>query len=55
MEIRDVVREYMAAQKVLFIKKTILDAWRHSGIRPLNPGIFTEADYAPSRIMSTVK
>ncbi|KAJ3738009.1 hypothetical protein EV360DRAFT_90954, partial [Lentinula raphanica] len=28
-------------------------AWKKSGIWPLNPGIFTEADYAPSRTSST--
>ncbi|KAI9512331.1 hypothetical protein F5148DRAFT_1279862 [Russula earlei] len=30
-----------------------LKAFKNSGIRPLNPDIFAEADYAPSRVSST--
>jgi hypothetical protein len=49
-----VVVEYMIAQKAAFTEHIILQAWRRSGIRPFNPGIFTEADYAPSNTTSTV-
>ncbi|KAJ3981947.1 hypothetical protein F5890DRAFT_1476563 [Lentinula detonsa] len=53
MELRDVVKEYMAARASAFKGSTILAAWQKSGICPLNPGIFTEADYAPSVTSST--
>lgn len=36
-----------------FKSETILKAWRKAGIRPINPDIFTEADYAPSYSTST--
>lgn len=53
MELRDVVKEYMAARASAFKGSTILAAWRKSGICPLNPDIFTDADYAPSITTST--
>ncbi len=48
MELRDVVTEYMKARRASFKPETILQAWRKSGIRPINPDIFKEKDYAPS-------
>lgn len=53
MELEDVVEEYMAARAVSFKEDTILAAWRKSGICPLDPNIFTEADFAPSIPSST--
>jgi hypothetical protein len=53
IERKHVVREYMAAQVTAFTENTILQAWRKCGIRPLNPGIFSAADFAPSQNTST--
>lgn len=53
MEIHDVVKEYMAVRKESFKSETILQAWRKSGLRPLDPSIFTEKDFAPSWVLST--
>lgn len=50
---RDVIREYMKARDIAFKEETILQVWKKSGIRPINPGIFTEEDYAPSYESST--
>ena len=47
-----VVRHYMAARSESFKESTILAAWRNSGISPLDPGIFTSKDFAPSRATS---
>lgn len=52
MQLRDVVKEYMAARNASFKPETILQAWRKSGINPHNPGLFTEADFAPSHSTS---
>jgi hypothetical protein len=43
-----VVKEYMAARTDSITEKVILSAWKRSGIRPLDPNVFTEEDYAPS-------
>ncbi|KAH9070792.1 hypothetical protein EDB83DRAFT_2580073 [Lactarius deliciosus] len=45
---QNMVREYMIARNESFKESTILSAWEKSGIRPLNPGIFTKDDYGPS-------
>jgi hypothetical protein len=45
---REVVKEYMAACTESITEGLIISAWRRSGIRPLNPEVFTEEDYAPS-------
>jgi len=50
----DVVKEYMEAHKELFTGNTILQAWQKSGIKPLDPGIFNDDDYAPSNSTSTL-
>lgn len=42
------VREYMVAREKAFKPETIKKAWAKCGICPLNPNIFTEADFAPS-------
>jgi hypothetical protein len=44
----DVVKEYLTAQIDAVDKEIILAAWRKSGIRPLNPNVFTEKDFAAS-------
>lgn len=49
----DFVREYMAVRKATFKPETIISAFRKSGIKPLNPNIFTNEDYAPSIPTST--
>ncbi|KAH7903405.1 DDE superfamily endonuclease-domain-containing protein [Hygrophoropsis aurantiaca] len=51
---REVIREYMKARGCSFKETTILQAWKKSGIRPINPNIFTEEDYAPSYETSTI-
>jgi len=51
--VQDFVKEYMVAHDEAFKAKTIKKAFKNSGIRPFNPNIFTEADYAPSRVLST--
>ncbi|EGN93340.1 hypothetical protein SERLA73DRAFT_78648 [Serpula lacrymans var. lacrymans S7.3] len=48
-----VVKEYWEAHKGVFVTNTILQAWRKSALCPLNPGLFTAADYAPSVSTST--
>ncbi|KAJ3964743.1 hypothetical protein EV361DRAFT_1037781 [Lentinula raphanica] len=53
MSLRDVVKEYWECQKQAFKDTTIKNSWRKSGINPLDPEIFTEADYASSIPTST--
>ncbi|KAJ3879596.1 hypothetical protein F5051DRAFT_349952, partial [Lentinula edodes] len=53
MDLRDVVKQYMAVRDLSFKESTIKTAWRKSGINPLNPEIFSEADFAPSIASST--
>ncbi|THU98481.1 DDE-domain-containing protein, partial [Dendrothele bispora CBS 962.96] len=53
MEIKDVVKEYMAVRVKSFTESNVSTAWRKSGIKPLDPDIFTEADFAPSLASST--
>jgi hypothetical protein len=48
--VQDFVKEYMLARDEAFKAETIEKAFKNSGIRPLNPDIFSEADYAPSRV-----
>lgn len=43
----------MNARNDSFKTETILKAWEKCGIRPINPGIFTKQDYAPSFETST--
>ena len=50
---RNFIHEYMQARDDAFKPKTIKTAFKNSGIRPLNPAIFTEEDYAPSIMSST--
>ncbi|KIL61811.1 hypothetical protein M378DRAFT_82050, partial [Amanita muscaria Koide BX008] len=50
---KDVIREYMKARESAFKEETIIHAWKKTGMCPLNPGIFTEEDYAPSYATST--
>ncbi|KZP12807.1 DDE-domain-containing protein, partial [Athelia psychrophila] len=54
IQLRDVVKEYMLARNEAFKPETILQAWRRSGIRPIDPGFFTDIDYAPSHYTSTI-
>jgi hypothetical protein len=49
---QDFVKKYMLARGEAFKAETIKKAFKNSGIRPLNPNIFTDADYAPSRVSS---
>jgi hypothetical protein len=54
MQTKDVVKEYMVARRLSFKKETIEQGWRRSGIYPLCPGIFSEADFVPSHPTSTI-
>lgn len=45
---------YTTARRQSVKKKLIEDAFRHCGIHPLNPNIFTDDDFAPSQGFSTV-
>ncbi|EGO30578.1 hypothetical protein SERLADRAFT_432149 [Serpula lacrymans var. lacrymans S7.9] len=47
------VKEYWEACKGVFVTNTILQAWHKSALCPLNPGLFTAADYALSASTST--
>jgi hypothetical protein len=49
----DFIKEYMAARKLAFLPETIMKAWARCGICPLNPKIFSDADFAPSASTST--
>ena len=49
----DFVNEYMAARILAFKPDTITSAFARCGICPLNPNIFTDADFAPSASYST--
>ncbi|KDR68191.1 hypothetical protein GALMADRAFT_32338, partial [Galerina marginata CBS 339.88] len=37
MEMRDVVKEYFVARRKAFKSENILQAWKNSGLRPINP------------------
>ena len=50
---QDVVKEYLAARTESITEELIISAWRQSGIRPLNPQVFTDEDFAPSYASST--
>jgi hypothetical protein len=50
---QNVVEEYLAARTQSITEGLILSAWRHSGIRPLDPNVFTEEHFAPSYASST--
>jgi hypothetical protein len=45
---QQVVKEYMAARTESFKEKTILSAWRNSGISPFDPDRFSSHDFGPS-------
>ncbi|KAF8150860.1 hypothetical protein B0H34DRAFT_824739, partial [Crassisporium funariophilum] len=50
MQKEHLICEYMEAREKLFSENTILQAWKKSGIRPLNGvAVFTKADFAPSK------
>lgn len=53
MEMKDVVKEYFVARRRAFTKTNISQAWRRSGLRPLNSDLFTASDFAPSHRSST--
>ena len=53
MPCEDFIQEYMAIQWATFKPTTIISAFQKSGIRPLNPGILTDENYAPSIPTST--
>ncbi len=53
IQCQDVVREYMVARTESFKESTILSAWRKSGIRPLDPTIFSLLEFGPSFVSLT--
>jgi hypothetical protein len=54
MEMKEVVKEYFAARRKAFKSENIFQAWKKSGLRPLNADLFTASDFAPSHSSSTV-
>lgn len=53
MQKQHIIGEYMNAREKSFSANTILQAWKKSGLRPLNGvQVFTEADFAPSKMTS---
>ena len=54
MNLRDVVKEYFVVRRKAFKSTTIQQAWRKSGLCPINPDVFTPSDFAPSHSSSTV-
>ena len=48
-----VIKEYMTARTESITEDLIVSVWRRSGIRPPNPKVFTEEDFAPSYSSST--
>src|SRR5882762_5390096 len=53
MPCQDFVQEYMGIQCATFKPNTILQAFKKGGIKPLNPDIFSDHDFAPSIPIST--
>lgn len=53
MHREDFVRDYMAVRQATFKSNTFISAFQKSGIKPLNPSIFTNEDYALSIPTST--
>ncbi|KAI9064706.1 DDE-domain-containing protein [Trametes sanguinea] len=49
----DFVIEYLKVRQQSITEAIIKAAWANTGIVPLNPNIFTKADFAPSRPTST--
>ena len=43
-----VIKHYMLARATSFKEKTIVSAWKRSGLSPLNPEVFTQRDFGPS-------
>ena len=54
IQIQDVVREYIDVRSQALKPETIKSAWKSCGIYPLDPTVFSDDDYAPARITSTV-
>ena len=54
MEMKEVVREYFEARRKAFKSENIFQAWKKSGLCPLNADLFTASDFAPSHSSSTV-
>ena len=52
--LKDVVHVYLLARNDTFKPETIASAWRMSGINPLNPKVFSDADFTPSHATLTV-
>jgi hypothetical protein len=47
------IKEYMAIRAATFKPQTVLSAFRKCGIRPLDPKVFSDEDFAPSIATST--
>jgi hypothetical protein len=48
------IENYMTAREVAMQPEIIVNAWRRTGHYPFNPDIFTDEDYAPSKVTSTI-
>lgn len=53
MRRQDIVEQYMTARNTAFTPELIQSAFRLCGLNPLNPSIFSPADFAPSKNTST--
>ena len=48
------INEYMKVRDHTFTPELIATAWRKTGLYPFNPDVFTELDFSPSKMTSTV-
>ena len=48
------IKEYMKVREDTFTPELITTAWRKTGLYPFNPNVFTELDYSPSYMTSTM-
>ncbi|KII83531.1 hypothetical protein PLICRDRAFT_119302, partial [Plicaturopsis crispa FD-325 SS-3] len=49
----DFISEYMSLRSSAVTTQIVKAAWRKTGLEPFNPNVFTDADFAPSRMTST--
>lgn len=53
LHISQAVKAYMIARQAGMCPEIITKAWKKSGLNPINPDLFTDDDYSPSKSSST--